>query len=278
VSTTNSDEIMEVGCDYITATTRDDSSNALLGSFGHYLLRDAVSRGAKRHCSRTLGYTTAYAEGVSIGRRDDGWCLRASGATAREHWFQIQDLADNITRFDVQCTVRGRLEPCAVLLKVWQANPGQTSGDGRRSEVKMVVGRHGAQTIYVASRQSERFLRIYDKYVESRDEWYRGAVRWELELKGDAAMRYCSTVAAIDDQEHDMAAMLFTFCKSRLRICPSAGRLRWSAVDRTLRDHSREPAADCMRTLRYLTKSVKPCIDRLKAAGYEKEIRQILDL
>lgn len=53
------------------------------------------------------------------------------------------------------------------------------------SRANLVVGLDGGQTLYVGSRQSDKFLRIYDKAAEMSipGDW----VRVELEVKGDTA-------------------------------------------------------------------------------------------
>lgn len=271
-------ELKEVGCDYITATARETDPAKGLYAFGRYLLSTEARRGFKTSNSRGGGYYAAVAGHVWLGRRFDGCCLRVSGAAANEHWNQVADLSGNVTRFDVQVTEFVPNSAHSAMLRVWNQNRGWTSGCGHRSKVKKIVGPSGIETMFVGSRQSERFLRIYDKYAESGEEYYRGCLRWELELKADLALAYANNLSLSPNASMQMFATVRDFCLERLKVCPSA-RIR-PGVFQTGFTCLRPPprAADCNRTLQYLAKSIKPSIDRLKAAGLEIEVRKVLGL
>lgn len=59
-------------------------------------------------------------------------------------------------------------------------------GKGRTPKFVTLLGDKGSWTVYIGSRSSEKFLRIYDKAKEQGD--YVGSrVRVELEIKGDTA-------------------------------------------------------------------------------------------
>jgi DNA relaxase NicK len=142
----------------------------------------------------------------------------------------------------------------------------------------MVVGRNGAEIMRVASRQSERYLRIYDKGLDSGDEWYRGALRVELELKGDAAIAYVNELCTKENEQEFFYATIATFLLVRLEIAASADNLRWSALERTLCSNQ-PPCADvCNTTLSWLANSVQPSIDRLRRAGKLKQALETLGI
>ena len=270
--------ITEVGCDYITTTTHEIDPGASFVPFGRYLLAVELEKGAKGRTTRASGYHTTVAGPVALGRRADGCILRISGATAHEHWNQIVDFGGNITRFDVQVTVSSSVSASDRMLRVWNQNRGWTSGEGRRSKVKKIVGPTGIESMYVGNRQSERFLRIYDKWLESGDAHYERCLRWELELKGELALAYASQLTICQDSEGAMFATVAGYVRDRLKVDVSAANLRWSASDEIRCSRLPEPAPDCKRTLQYLGKQVRPAIDRLKRAGFEKQVREILGL
>lgn len=272
------DKIMEVGCDYITTTTHETNSSASFNPFGRYLLAAECQKGAKRGTTRAQGYYTETAGSVALGRRADGCILRVWGQTAFEHWNQIVDFGGNVTRFDVQVTIVTCEPPGDRMLMVWNENPGWTSGKGRRSKVKKVVGPTGIETMYFGNRQSERFLRCYDKWIQSRDPYYAGALRWELELKGEIALAYASQLSLRSSPQSDMFATIAGYVGDRLKVGVSAGHLRTSASDEIMCSRLSRPAHACNRTLAYLAKQVRPTIERLKSAGLEKEVREALGL
>jgi hypothetical protein len=59
-------------------------------------------------------------------------------------------------------------------------------GKGRTPKFVKLVGGDGSWTTYIGSRQSEKFLRIYDKAKEQKD-YVSDYVRVELETKGECA-------------------------------------------------------------------------------------------
>lgn len=88
-----------------------------------------------------------------------------------------------VTRVDLAIDVENsQLTPkelCKENLKAYK-------GKGRTPKFITVLGDKGAWTVYVGSRQSEKYLRIYDKAKEQGD-YESDRVRIELECKGDIA-------------------------------------------------------------------------------------------
>lgn len=271
-------EMKEVGCDYITATTTAPSFKTGLGAFGVSLLRAENARGHKRRDSRAAGYQTMHAGGISVGVRYDGTILRASGEAAREHWNQIVDLSENVTRFDIQFTGVFKDSPAVTMGQVWRQNCGWTSGAGRRSKVKERSGPTGMESMECGSRQSELFARIYDKWVESQLPWYENCLRWELELKADLAYQYSQALTLRPNPEQEMFNYILDWAKRRLKIRMSAVDCSSQAPTGCERYRLLRVVPDCYRSLKYLELQVAPTIARLVAAGYRKEVLEALGL
>jgi hypothetical protein len=269
---------VESGCDYITATAARKGPSEALYEFGHYLVREQAQNGSKVRQTKTGGYHTQISGSVSIGRRYDGVCLRASAHVAHEHWNQIADIAERITRFDVQATDVTSSTPAQRLAQFWRRNPGRTTGEGRRSEVKKLVGPNGCEMIRVASRQSDRFLRLYDKWLDTQQERYRNSLRAELEMKGDIANSYVVQLTLDSQPEKQMLFTLHSYLTSKCRHSTLAGYLRGFDGHKIMCRRAPEPAQDNIRTLRYLASAIKPSVERLIKAGWSKEVYEALGL
>ena len=115
-----------------------------------------------------------------------------SGSTLRnlaargETWATIlawhTQQAHTCSRLDLACDVKGNSTLIEILQQ--ELREGKNKGSARTiTEVKSITGR--GHTIYVGSRQSEMFCRVYDKAAEqgSTEPW----VRIEVELKGRRA-------------------------------------------------------------------------------------------
>lgn len=92
---------------------------------------------------------------------------------------QALALGANVTRIDIAIDHYGWLD-----LEGYKAALDEGAAVTRARDWNLIDGRTG-KTLYVGSRTSEKFLRIYDKAAESGHEghWYR----IELECKGDTA-------------------------------------------------------------------------------------------
>jgi hypothetical protein len=268
VSSQDLTRILEVGIDYITATSHSTSSLSGLGAFGAYLVRDAVKRGSKRTASRALGYTGAHAEGVSVGTRHDGCIVRLSGETAREHWNQALDLSDNVTRLDLQVTEVPPEGPARRLAGVWRHRGAGGKGLGRHSKMKAVVSQKAVETIMIGSRQSDRYMRIYDKFEESRLNRYKGAVRWELELKKEIAREMAIQLSLSEAHEDQVIAQVSKFVRDR--VTHLLLDMRWPGIvpDEIKIGRQDALAVSAERSCRFLAVSVKPLCQRLVQAGH----------
>lgn len=85
----------------------------------------------------------------------------------------------SVSRIDIAIDIPEHLD-----LKAYKAALDEGAAVTRARDWNLIVGRTG-QTLYVGSRTSEKFLRIYDKAAEQNTEgpWFR----IELECKGDFA-------------------------------------------------------------------------------------------
>lgn len=92
---------------------------------------------------------------------------------------QALAMGANITRIDIAIDIPEPLE-----LEAWKYYLDSGQAETRARDWNLITGRKG-QTLYVGSRTSEKFLRIYDKAAEQgiEGEWFR----IELECKGDFA-------------------------------------------------------------------------------------------
>lgn len=72
-----------------------------------------------------------------------------------------------------------------------------------------------SQTLYVGSRQSDVFVRIYDKFLESKEECYRDCVRLEIEYKGKKSQAIWQALAEGTLRGMSLLSMLLTDLESR---------------------------------------------------------------
>lgn len=286
------DTLKEVGVDYITATSRDTKSVSGFASFGAHLIRSEVGGGAKRNNARSLGYAGTSAGCVYFGRRHDGAILRVSGRTASEYWNQIVDLAENVSRLDLQVTVLPGEGVPARLKWLWNRRKHKSSSRGRIANIKCVAGQRGLETLMLGARSSDVYGRIYNKEIESRDPEYLGCCRFELELKSEVAKNYATSLALKEFPSMSIVATVNKFVSDRLGRNPG-GWTTWRPplVLPNLSTMPLEFTEDCLisltrsvhnrsahKTLKFFAKCISPSVRRLIDCGYENEVRRALGL
>lgn len=162
-----------------------------------------------RECRATNGYTSAIENRAgcrtdwSVKRADMGAHVTYSGrALIAYRGFGVEteaivkfhvEQSDTITRIDLAIdAIDTGMKPHDIY-NALQSHRAQTKGGRKYNFVK---DSDGGETLYIGSRQSEQFLRIYDKGAEQHtdDDW----LRVELELHGAKAHQATQMIAAGD--------------------------------------------------------------------------------
>ena len=176
-----------VGCDYLRLTAND---HAPFNEWQNVLLPERVAEekaGRKRHLRWVLGYYGEVGEHYFLGRNDTGAMVSVSGTLANRMFYPLTREGGKATRVDLQVTVRPPEGQHDYLQQCYYNACLHERGRGRPAEVQIVDTNYGAKMITIGSRQSEVYGRIYDKHKESKDDFYKGMVRLEIEVKGKQA-------------------------------------------------------------------------------------------
>lgn len=141
--------------------------------------------------------------------------------------------------------------------------------------------RDGSTGMYIGSRQSDRFMRIYDRH---------GFTRMELEVKGDQASAVLKVLVAMRADEVESTAFVVGTVRQFIEFCERADGVgvrgsvalpwwEWASSDRVscalLVD--RRDGLQVDRTLAWLSRSVAPSLGLIKAAYGQKAVELLLD-
>lgn len=270
----------EVDIDYITATANRTSGDSGLAAFGRFIVSTESRRGFKSGVYRAQNYRGLHAGGACFGRRHDGELVRLSGPCAAEFWEQVIGLSSNITRLDVQTTVRSGERPARRLKQHLDQLRRFNKSRGKPLRIHFEGGGNGLECVYSGSRQSEIMLRVYDKHAESGNAEYDGCLRYELEFKGEKAWAMAHALDSRECWRTDAVAFISKFATKRALI------LRWPVVSfefatmttLQLRSRVRQYNDPDRRRLTFVSKCVRPMVQRLIEAGYEREVMAALGL
>jgi hypothetical protein len=294
-----SDVIVEVGVDYLTCTFVGRQGESSLASFGRYLVHEEMARGEKWRDFRFSGYRGEHCGASSFGYRHDGEILRISSHVAKEHWAQAFALATNVTRIDVQVTVRPEGGPTKRLLNHHRTMRRKRRGRGRPPSFKFWYGPDGPEAATFGKRSSDVFARAYDKGVESGLPEYSGTLRYETELKRRLAVEMCVKLDEAVCSDSQIVQYVSKFATIRgLQTGIDASEFERLALLDRLPENRRHEDFEChqisssapanpelllgqgkmRRSASWLHNSVRPSVQKLLAMGHREVVLSALGL
>jgi len=244
------------GVDWLTGTASDKTGVLLLRNTIESIFADLKTQGVvTRPWSHLGGYRGTSMDSVHYGEGAQGAIAVISGADAMVYWATVIDMLKP-TRIDLQVTALLHRPSNLASLYYDALEPGRTKS------FVLMTGTAGGATLYVGQRSSLQFGRLYDKGVEEGT--YRPGWLWrfEVECKGRAAtaakrMLQCGSqsLGAL------IADMVWRWYDDR--GIPPVWPL--GACDVVLTADAK--VSDRDRTLKWLARSIRPCLNRLQQAG-----------
>lgn len=194
--------MLRITLDWLAFTFREDTIGQQ-----DFLHTFASSKGAVE-ITATNGYRTAYRSGQgvvvqwNVDRPEMGYHVVISGSAIRHvleyHQLDQKTLVEkivnaggSITRLDLAKDLTGKHVSLDTIYQTLER--GEYSGSARK--FAQIHSLNGGNTVYVGSRQSEKFIRIYNKAAESNlpgELWFR----FELETKGMVARALASLLTS----------------------------------------------------------------------------------
>ena len=254
-------EVAALGVDWITATGQRGKRDLQLAVTAHSILDRAASPNAQVKTWMWQRYQGKSTEGISYGVREDGAILRLSGDQADTYWRDAVRNADRATRIDVQATVRFDPPDRAIAAAAYKQALAYNDDGHRQTEVRAIIHNGHVETLYLGSRKSPTFGRLYDKYAESEEARYADCWRYEVETKEEVANQLGRRLYRHDHPYRAISAYLFDWFSKRgvvPRFDRGTGEMR---VSRT------PPDDDDERRLKWLREQVGPVVAGLSARG-----------
>jgi DNA relaxase NicK len=182
--------ILEAGIDYIAMS----------------LPADILSQPSWRaECSKTMalladhgfqvrsgtyqGYEGLWVGGSFFGERDDGAHVHISGAWAGKLWSALHHEQAHYSRLDLQVTFQFAQEDrlYGERMRELAGKKNDERATAQKRKIRDVREYGGGYTLYIGSRNSAHFCRLYDKGAESGAEEYERCWRYEVEMHGRPA-------------------------------------------------------------------------------------------
>lgn len=208
-------EVIESGVDWVSVTAPTLGLDSALSKIAAPLAVEEHRRGQKDREFHAFGYTGWKVGDVTWGESPQGQIVQLRGVVADQNWHDLLPHAANVTRVDIQATVRYDPYDPNLEVRKWLRARKWVNPKGYTRTVGIYAESSGGQTLYVGTRKSNLYARVYDKAQQSDDEKYLNCHRWEVECKHDAAPAMLMRLAASRNTHAEAAALTYAHFLSR---------------------------------------------------------------
>jgi DNA relaxase NicK len=268
---------MECGLDWMTATLPAEatvSGPTYAAAMTYLEMQHKAGNTAKE--AVILGYKGVICGKCFVGEREDGLLLRSTSGGTTGFYEHCYHPVMHVSRLDLQVTVwmTNLVGHIGRIAREHAAKHRKLHPKEAKRKISSVDSEDGGYTLYIGSKSSEHFCRLYDKGAESKEEYYAGAWRYEIELHNDAA-----TDAARYILENGLSLEKVVASTVRQYYTARGVYVPWSVTNEA---NALRPKAsletDDSRSLMWLAAQVRPTVARLAARGYTASVLEALGI
>jgi len=264
-------ELVDSGVDWITATGNRSGPIRALTTRAHLWAMQEEKRGMEMRPWSMSGYRGIGCGSVQFGEREDGFIFRLGAHLAKRNWRHVFDVTRRASRIDLQYTLRFNCDPSQVITRHYRQAKREKKRCPGGPSYQLVQASDTSSTLYLGSRVSDVFVRIYDKQRQSKMDHYSRCVRFEAEYKNVRAMSVAHELLSSDDEGGTVQAIVAGLLQNR-RQSPWLTEWNRASFDAPL------PSSDASRKLRWLAVQVAPVCKSLIDAGYIDEVMSALSV
>lgn len=211
---------VEVGCDWLSATSADNVAIERMRLL--WVRMTGAAHGVSRETKPAtwLGYMGERIDGAFFGGRHDGALVRLSGRMASTYALQVLGRGFRPSRLDLQVTIPCGPDASDILEHMFNDQIDRAKGRKRGPTLAYWRDVSGPTGMSIGARSSQIYCRVYDKGKESNDEVYAGCLRFEVELKGLAALAYADGLERAQDDQHTILRMVAGVFRVRGIVLP----------------------------------------------------------
>lgn len=252
--------------DWLTVTSRTPASTYDLIRVAMAQIGDDKYLATESRPWHFQGFKGTSVEGACWGTRGDEGIVILSGARCGLVWPVVAPRAERCSRIDLAVTVT------LVVAQEGVATRGYGAAlDKDVCSASIILNSRGGQTLYLGSRTSRYFGRLYDKSAEQGQA--PGAVwRYEVENKKPSAFPLLQSLMQSKEPGAWIGAYVWGWFAER-GVTPMFARKDVNcAIEISGVVHSAE------RSLKWLSSQVKPTVQKLLIDGYGQEVYEALML
>lgn len=269
--TRQADIATSIACDYLTCTASEGDSPSPLHRAATACFQSEADRGNRVYGWGVSGFKGYKCGDIEIGKKPGRVIVRLVSTWADSHWRKFVPLSDNITRIDLQATILSKESVTERIEECRRAALDHAARLHEKPVVRWTADNRGGYTLYLGSRESNVFGRIYDKYAHTLDERYEGCIRFEVQFQKSLAKSIAFVLARQSSPKSLMAQYISQFFAGRdmLLELPYFCDNRYGL-------HRRR--SDVESNLEWLRSAVAPMVQRLIDSGHGLEVFESLGL
>jgi hypothetical protein len=199
----------------MTLTTKDTSRAISWREAFNAVAVMEQKRGFEWKDARFFGYEGEQCGRILYGKRTDGALVRLTSSLAHDEAMLFEPDAAHCTRLDIQVTAELAGAHPDFLKRIYESQGASNGVQGRPSKYTHIRSTDGGQTLYVGSRSSMRFGRVYDKGVEQKSHEPGRCFRWELEIKDVLADQAVAMLVGSVDVQRSILGLVGSFFSER---------------------------------------------------------------
>lgn len=270
--------VIEANIDWLTVTAKRGPAADSLNARAHELLHQSMSAGNYLQTFRSHGYRGEKAGKVSHGRRHDGSILTLTSREAARNAIPLLGGDNHVTRLDLQITAADDSAYIARAQDTYDALQRGVKKEGRPISSELRRNSGGGNTLYLGSRQSDVFARLYDKGVEAKVAKPGECWRYEVQYRRKPAQFVAGEISKSKAAHDSIAALVTDYFSNHGLLVPQTER-DWASLELQLKDDlsKREPS-DQDRKLRWLSANVARTVERLIKSGRRDDVLRALGL
>ena len=154
------------------------------------------------------GYAGESSGRIRYGQNPTGTVVAISGALADELAVEALSYAHNCSRIDLAVTTRHTPGDLQLAKRLAAEYDGWRAHSRKPPTPTLIDGRGLGDTLYLGRRTSDRYVRLYNKGLESKSAQYLDCWRLECEYKGVTAASVAAAAAGAADRLAWVAAEL----------------------------------------------------------------------
>lgn len=265
----------EAGIDWITVVAAGGKQARKLEQLAYDVRHAKVDACAPEKPFRLMQYEGVQWPGVRVGRWGAKCLVQLSGWVADESWTLLPSYSGRVTRLDVQTTtLLSRSQPAFGMRFLRRAATTRHHPQRLPPKIGKQRDNRGLFLGTVGKRTAPRYLRVYDKGIESNTD--PAGLRWRVEVEAKATL--AEELWKDLQKAKDVRQWCLDTCAEQWRLSGCCWPLGSSSRTGEPIRGPRPPASDAETLALWMRASVAPVVKRLLRVYSPAEVGRMIGL